>query len=63
MVEKDNRSTSEVIMDEFGIPIGQHEATCGCKFKGRALVEPCNKHEWLSKGMQCGPSVNASCED
>lgn len=34
--------------DEFGVPKGEHTATCGCRLKGRALLEPCAAHESLA---------------
>lgn len=33
--------------DEFGIPTGDHRATCGCWFEGRDLKTVCDTHQKL----------------
>lgn len=35
--------------DKFGIPLGEFNASCGCKFKGRSLLESCEEHKWISE--------------
>lgn len=31
-------------LDEFGIPLGEHVAVCGCRFNGRSLMKACDEH-------------------
>jgi hypothetical protein len=33
--------------DEYGIPTGNHTLPCGCKAKGRKIVEPCAEHRHI----------------
>lgn len=35
--------------DIFGIPLGEFKASCGCSFKGRALLKACEQHIWITK--------------
>lgn len=35
--------------DQFGIPLGEYTAKCGCRLKNRTLLKPCEEHEWISQ--------------
>lgn len=38
------RVSDDVERDEFGIPTGEHTLVCGCRMKGRGLLEVCAEH-------------------